>query len=90
MSGLADFVSPDFVSSDFASSEVVSEGMWSRSRRPAPRERELPTCAVCADTLIAAEASAFLAEDVVRYLWTCETCGYGFVTEHAIGRRNCN
>ena len=68
---------------------VVSEGKWSRSPRPAPRERELPTCAVCADSMVAAEASAFLPDNVVRYLWTCETCGYGFVTEHALGLR-CN
>ncbi|MGM4891519.1 hypothetical protein [Tardiphaga sp. 839_C3_N1_4] len=30
--------------------------------------------------MIAAEASAFLTDDVVSYLWTCDTCGYGFVT----------
>lgn len=55
---------------------------------PAPRGSDLPVCAVCADTMIAAEASAFLAEGCVSYLWTCETCGYGFVTKHAVTRNS--
>lgn len=54
-----------------------------------PRGRELPTCIVCADTMVAAEASAFVAENVVSYLWTCETCGYGFVTKHTMKRLVC-
>ena len=48
---------------------------------PAPRERNLPTCPICLDTMIAAEASAF-DETGVSYLWNCETCGCGFVTKH--------
>jgi hypothetical protein len=52
-----------------------------------PRVCDLPTCPVCADSMVAAEASAYLADDVVSYLWSCETCGYGFVTKHAIKRR---
>jgi hypothetical protein len=32
--------------------------------------------------MVAAEASALLANNVVSYLWTCETCGHGFVTSH--------
>jgi hypothetical protein len=56
----------------------------------APRERELPTCPVCADSMIAAEASAFLSDNVVSYLWTCDTCGYGFVTEHSFKAVVCN
>lgn len=44
-----------------------------------------PTCPVCADTMIAAEASVFHASDeFVSHLWACQTCGYGFVTRHAI------
>jgi C4-type Zn-finger protein len=54
---------------------------------PDPRVCDLPTCPVCADSMVAAEASAYLADDVVSYLWSCETCGYGFVTKHAIKRR---
>jgi hypothetical protein len=48
---------------------------------PAPRERNLPTCPICLDTMIAAEASAF-DETGVSYLWNCEICGCGFVTKH--------
>ncbi|HWW48963.1 MAG TPA: hypothetical protein VNZ94_14085 [Xanthobacteraceae bacterium] len=50
----------------------------------APRGSDLPTCPVCADTMVAAEASAFDSSDnLVSYLWVCETCGYGFVTRHS-------
>ena len=53
-------------------------------RTAAPRTGDLPTCPVCVDTMIAAEASVFDASDhFVSYLWVCETCGYGFVTRHA-------
>jgi hypothetical protein len=36
--------------------------------------------------MVAAEASAYLADNVVSYLWTCDTCGYGFVTKHSFKR----
>jgi hypothetical protein len=36
--------------------------------------------------MVAAEASAFVSEHVVSYLWTCDTCGYGFVTNHSLKR----
>jgi hypothetical protein len=48
------------------------------------RGTDRPTCTVCADSMVAAEASAFVSENVVSYLWTCDTCGYGFVTSHAL------
>ena len=57
---------------------------------PSPRGSDLPTCTVCADTMIAAEASAFVTDDEVSYLWTCDTCGYGFVTKHAFKKIACN
>jgi C4-type Zn-finger protein len=44
------------------------------------------TCPVCADSMVAAEASAFISESQVNYLWTCDTCGYGFVTSHSLKR----
>jgi hypothetical protein len=40
--------------------------------------------------MVAAEASAFLSDDVVSYLWTCDTCGYGFVTRHSFQKIACN
>jgi len=56
-----------------------------------PRGRDLPTCPVCADSMIAAEASAFVDTSVISYLWTCDTCGYGFVTRHSVNKRfRCN
>ena len=55
-----------------------------------PRGSELPTCPVCADSMVAAEASAYLSDNLISYLWTCDTCGYGFVTKHATKRMRCN
>ena len=55
-----------------------------------PRGSDLPTCPVCADSMVAAEASAYLADNIVSYLWTCDTCGYGFVTKHSLRRLVCN
>jgi hypothetical protein len=46
----------------------------------------MPECPLCADSLVAAEGSAFSADGELIYLWSCETCGYGFVTRHAIKR----
>jgi hypothetical protein len=40
--------------------------------------------------MVAAEASAYLQDHVISYLWTCDTCGYGFVTNHSIKRFACN
>jgi hypothetical protein len=57
---------------------------------PDPRGCDLPTCAVCADSMVAAEASAFLSDNIISYLWTCDTCGYGFVTKHSLRRFACN
>jgi len=48
------------------------------------RGTDRPTCTVCADSMVAAEASAFVSENIVSYLWTCDTCGYGFVTSHSL------
>ncbi|MEA2880949.1 MAG: hypothetical protein QOH32_168 [Bradyrhizobium sp.] len=52
--------------------------------RSVSRGSDRPVCQVCADTMVAAEASAFLSDDVVSHLWSCETCGYGFVTKHSL------
>ena len=69
---------------------ALQSDLGSSDRRPIARVKDLQTCAVCADTMIAAEASAFLTDGVVSYLWTCETCGYGFVTKHAFKQIVCN
>jgi hypothetical protein len=54
-----------------------------------PRGSDLPVCLVCADSMVAAEASAF-SDNIVSYLWTCDTCGYGFVTKHSFNRLVCS
>jgi len=58
----------------------------SRSVLEATRKASQLVCTICADTMVAAEASALLADNVVSYLWTCETCGHGFVTKHRLPR----
>ena len=40
--------------------------------------------------MVAAEASAYLSDNLISYLWTCDACGYGFVTKHATKRMMCN
>jgi hypothetical protein len=76
------------VTSDQMEKEVTmsaaAEIRASRTSIPARRGAELRTCPVCADSMFAAETSAFLSDDVVSHLWTCDTCGYGFVTNHTI------
>jgi len=39
--------------------------------------------------MVAAEASTY-ADHVISHLWTCDTCGYGFVTRHSVERYACN
>ena len=63
---------------------AVAEVLPTRVPNSDPRGSDLPTCPVCADSMVAAEASAFLSDNVISYLWTCDTCGYGFVTKHAL------
>jgi len=69
---------------------AVAEVMSTVTSNPSPRGSDLPICAVCADSMVAAEGSAYLSENVISYLWTCDTCGYGFVTKHAVKRIVCN
>ena len=69
---------------------AIAEVRSTETRHPDPRGCDLPTCLVCADSMVAAEASAYLSDNVISYLWTCDTCGYGFVTKHALRRFACN
>ncbi len=48
-----------------------------------PRTSSRLVCSICADTMVAAEASS-LSDNVISYLWTCDTCGHGFVTKHDV------
>jgi hypothetical protein len=73
-----------------ASMSAVAEVLSAAAKRASPRGSDLPTCPVCADSMVAAEASAYVSDDLVSYLWTCDTCGYGFVTKHALRRFACN
>jgi hypothetical protein len=69
---------------------AVAEGLSTVAPHTDPRGCDLPTCPVCADSMVAAEASAFVSDNVVSHLWTCDTCGYGFVTKHSLTRFACN
>src|SRR5258708_26458786 len=69
---------------------AVAEVLSTVSHNAHPRGSDLPTCPVCADSMVAAEASAYLADNIVSYLCTCDTCGYGFVTKHSSKRLACN
>jgi hypothetical protein len=69
---------------------AIAEILSTVAYKPDPRGCDLPTCPVCADTMVAAEASAYLNDHVISYLWTCDTCGYGFVTKHSVKRFACN
>ena len=72
-----------------AVAEILST-VASSASRPDPRGCDLPTCPVCADSMVAAEASAYLNDNLISYLWTCDTCGYGFVTKQSVKRFACN
>lgn len=61
-----------------AIAEILSTNASLMQLRPSDK----PNCVICSDTMVAAEASALLADDEVSYLWTCDTCGCGFVTKH--------
>jgi hypothetical protein len=69
---------------------AIAEFLSTIASQPDPRGCDLPTCPVCADSMIAAEASAYLTDHAISYLWTCDTCGYGFVTKHSVKRFQCN
>jgi len=69
---------------------ALAEILSTVAAKPGPRGSDLPTCPVCADSMVAAEASAYVSDNVISYLWTCDTCGYGFVTKHAVKRMICN
>ena len=69
---------------------AVAEILSTIAHTADPRGSNLPTCPVCADSMVAAEASAYISEHLISYLWTCDTCGYGFVTKHAAKQIVCN
>jgi hypothetical protein len=69
---------------------AIAEILSTAAPKPDPRGNDLPTCPVCADSMVAAEASAYVSDNLITYLWTCDTCGYGFVTKHTLKRFACN
>ncbi|HWX58314.1 hypothetical protein [Bradyrhizobium sp.] len=68
---------------------AVADVLSTVASKPDPRGCDLPTCPVCADSMIAAEASAYLADHAISYLWSCDNCGYGFVTKHSVNKVFC-
>jgi C4-type Zn-finger protein len=69
---------------------ALAEVLSTIASKPDPRGSDLPTCPVCSDSMIAAEASAYLFDNLISYLWTCDNCGYGFVTKHSVKPIVCN
>ena len=69
---------------------AVAEVLSTAKPRHAPRGSEMPSCPVCAVSMVAAEASAYGSDYVVSYLWSCDNCGYGFVTKHSVKQFTCN
>ena len=69
---------------------AIADALSTGVPHAAPRGSDLPVCLVCADSMVAAEASAYLSDNSVSYLWTCDTCGYGFVTKHSVNRLVCS
>ena len=69
---------------------ALAETLSTEPSRLPPRTVERPICAICSDSMVAAEASAFLPEDKISYLWTCDNCGYGFVTKHSSAVMACS
>ena len=69
---------------------AVAEVMSTVASQARSARVRFPTCPVCADSMVAAEASAYLNDHIISYLWTCDTCGYGFVTKHSVKRFACN
>jgi hypothetical protein len=51
-----------------------------------PRERSMPRCSICSDLMVAPEACALQPCGKITYLWSCDTCGLGFVTQVSILR----
>jgi hypothetical protein len=46
-----------------------------------PRMRDMPRCSICLDSMVAPEASVLKSDGEVSYLWSCDSCGQGFVTQ---------
>jgi hypothetical protein len=63
---------------------AVAEVLSTVASNPNPRGCDLPACPVCGDSMVAAEASAYLSNNFISYLWTCDSCGHGFVTKHVL------
>jgi hypothetical protein len=51
-----------------------------------PRARNMPLCSICSDLMVAPEVSALQPGGKVVYLWCCDICGDGFVSQASILR----
>ena len=69
---------------------AVAEVLSTVASKPDPRGCDLPTCPVCADPWWPRKLPPICHDNVISYLWTCDTCGYGFVTKHSVKRFACN
>jgi hypothetical protein len=46
----------------------------------------MPRCSICCDLMVAPEVSALQPGGKIIYLWSCDTCGQGFVTQDSVLR----
>jgi ribosomal protein L37AE/L43A len=69
---------------------AFAEVLSTVASNPDPRGCDLPVCPACRESIVAAEASAYLSNNFISYLWNCDSCGYSFVTKHVLKRFACN
>jgi hypothetical protein len=55
--------------------------MESRYSFSSNRARPVVPCAQCGEALFAARWAEYLDDRRIRYLWSCEACGYEFESE---------
>jgi len=60
---------------------AVADACLTAAQSSDPRGSDLPTCPF-AQTHGAAEASAYVSDNIISYLWHLRHRGYGFVTKH--------
>jgi hypothetical protein len=64
---------------------MISHHQTDQSRpTPWPRARNMPLCSLRSNSMVAPEASALNLDGKISYLWSCDSCGQGFVTHAAI------
>ena len=69
---------------------AVAEVLSTVASNADPRGSDLPTCPFVPTPWSPRRLPPILSDNVISYLWTCDTCGYGFVTKHSVKPFACN